>query len=163
MADIMTTTAIIDGVSIRVELHKQYAGTTREMVREDRPADLADADTMLAFHGFKRVGAWDLGDQGIVTAPVAYADNRFGGTPAARLWAAVGTTHDQWEQAQAHTVRDGDLVSDLEICAPYVAAATRPDGDTFRIHMVGEGQTWADRYTTDFDSRQYISVARRKA
>lgn len=163
MGDIFTTTAIVTGTEVRIELVAQFAGTREIVATEVRPATLAEADTFLAVHGFRRVRSWDLGDQGTVEARVQMVDNKFNGTRAARLWEAVGTTHGEWETAQAKTVQDGDLISDLEVSEPYVVAGSRFELDTMRVHMVRDGGVWAERHTTDFHASTLVKVARRKA
>lgn len=163
MGDIFTTTARITGVSIEIVLTAQYAGTTEVVATEPRPASFQEADTFLAVHGLRRVRNWDLADLGMVEAKVQMVDNQFGGTRAARLWDAVGTTHGEWETAQAKTVQDGDLISDMEVSEPYVVAGSRFELDTMRVHMVREGGVWAERHTTDFPASQLVKVARRKA
>lgn len=130
---------------------------------EDRPASLADADTMLAFHSVARTAAWDLGEAGSVTAPVAPVDNRFNGTVAARLDQAVGTTHEEFQVMFTGQAQDGDLIGDMDLEGFAVVAGSRLESANMRIHMVSEGQTWADRYTTDFHRHQLVQVARRKA
>lgn len=162
MGDIFTTTARITGVSIEIVLTAQYAGTTEVVATEARPANFQEADTFLAVHGFRRVRNWDLADLGMVEAKVQMVDNQFGGTRAARLWDAVGTTHGEWETAQARTVEDGDLISDMEISEPYVVAGSRFELDTMRVHMVRDGGVWAERHTTDFHASTLVKVARRK-
>jgi Zn-dependent alcohol dehydrogenase len=162
MGDIFTTEAIISGVSIEIIQTAQCAGTRKVIATEARPANFQEADTFLAAHGFRRVRNWDLGDLGTVTARVQMVDNQFGGTRAARLWNAVGTTHQEWETAQAWTVEDGDLISDMEISEPYVVAGSSLELDTMKIHMVGEGQVWAERFTGEFHRNQLVKVARRK-
>lgn len=167
MADIFTTTAIITGSYLYVEVAARFAGTRERAFTEARPANLAQADTALAFHGFRRVRPWDLGADGVVEARVQMVDNQFNGTRAARLWEAVGTTHEEWATMAAEEAQNGDLISDLEVSEPYVVAGSNPaygeDGPAVRIHMVGEGKTWEERFTTDFPARQLVKVARRKA
>lgn len=163
MADVFTFTALISGVSIEIVMEAQYAGTREVVATEARPASFQEAETFLAVHGFRKVRNWDLGELGMVSARVGQVDNKFGGTRAARLWDAVGTTHGEWETAQARTVEDGDLISDLEVSEPYVVAGSRFEMDTMRVHMVRDGGVWAERYTTDFPASQLVKVARRKA
>lgn len=129
---------------------------------EVRPQTLADADTFLAVHSLRRTVAWDLGPAGAVQAPAELVDNVFNGTVAARLWAAVGTTHDEWIILPAREVRDGDLISDMEISQPYVVAGSRFETDTMRVHMVRDGGVWAERHTTDFPAGQLVQVARKR-
>lgn len=125
---------------------------------EPRPANLDAADTFLAFHSLRRTAPWDLVGSA-VGAAVESMDNRFNGTVAARLWDAVGTTHKPFEVASASDARDGDLISDMEISEVYVVAGSRFECDTMRIHMVGEGRCWDDRYTTDFPAGRLVQVA----
>ena len=169
MADIHTFTAIITGTAISVEMDHLYEGTTEVVFTEARPATLADADHALAAHGFGRVQNWDLGPNGDVRARVRRSDNQFNGTRAARLWDAIGTTHGELEtvvltiQDGMPTVNDGDLITDLEESELYVVAGSRFESEIARIHMVGEGKTWDQRYTTDFPFGSVVKVARRKA
>ncbi|MDD4868199.1 MAG: hypothetical protein PHQ28_14090 [Mycobacterium sp.] len=163
MGDVFITTATISGTEIIALMRAQYSGKVSEIAREARPDTLAEADTMLAAHGLRRVQEWDLGPRGTVTARVTMVDNLFGGTRAARLGQAVGTTHEAWQPMPVQSVQDGDLISDMDLCAPYVVAGWRSEGDTFRVHMVGEGQVWDERHTTDFPRGRFVQVARRKA
>jgi hypothetical protein len=163
MADIFTIIAIITGVSIRVEIVATYAATTETAFTEVRPATLAEADRVLAAYGFGRVGNWDLGSNGDVIARVRMIDNLFNGTRAARIWQALGNTHTELERSQAGSVENGDIISDLEMSEVYVVAGCSLEGDTMKIHMVREGKTWTDRYTTEFHPNQAVMVARRKA
>jgi hypothetical protein len=123
---------------------------------EARPASLADADMALAAHGYGRTGAWDLeGDN--LAAPIAQVDNLFNGVRAARFDQAMGTTHaDRFELVSATTVENGDLVTDAEESVVYLVAGS--DG-TGKIHMVAEGKTWDDRFTSEFG---LIRVARKR-
>lgn len=157
------TTATITGTQIRVEMADRYAGTFDVIFVEPRPATFADADTALAAHGLGRTGEWDLGDLGTITATVTEIDNMFNGTRAARLDQAVGTTHDEWETVLASEIRDGDLISDLELTAPYVVAGSSLDESRVKVHMVGEGQVWDQRFTTNLDRGRHVKVARRRA
>lgn len=169
MTDIFTFTAIITGLQIRVELTATYAETTEVVFTEARPATLADADHVLAAHGFGRVRDWDLGPNGDVRAQVRKVDNEFNGTRAACLWDAIGTTHGELEtvvvgiQDGMPTINDGDLITDMDESVPYVVAGSRFEGGIARIHMVGEGKTWDQRYTGEFPFGQVVKVARRKA
>lgn len=156
-----TTTATITSGSLVVEQH-DYLLDRAELWAEARPASFKEADRALAYHSLARTGAWELTADGNVTATVGKVDNRFNGTVAARLWDAVGTTHGEFETAFAHEANNGDLISDMEICKVYVVAAERREGDTKRIHMVGECKTWEDRYTTDFHAFATVKLARRK-
>src|SRR5690554_2353821 len=169
MADIFTFTAIITGLQIRVEMDHLYKGKTEVVFTEARPATLADADHVLAAHGFGRVRDWDLGPNGDVRARVRKVDNEFGGTRAVRLWDAIGTTHGELEtvvvgiQGGMPTIQVGDIITDMDESVPYVVAGTRFECGTARIHMVREGGTWEDRYTEEFPFGQVVKVARRKA
>ncbi|HEU4751976.1 MAG TPA: hypothetical protein VFU47_02630 [Armatimonadota bacterium] len=167
MGDIFTTTARITGVAIEIIMTALYAGTTKVVATEPRPANFQEADTFLAFHGFRRVRDWDLADLGMVEARVQMVDNRFNGTVAARLWDAVGTTHEEWVTMTAGELAsaelDGWLISDMELSAPYVVAGSSLELGTAKIHMVGEGQVWAERFTGEFPAGQLVKVARRKA
>lgn len=166
MSDIFTTTAIITRTQIRIECVAQCAGTREVVATEPRPATLADADTFLAFHGVRRIRDWDLGDQGTVEARVAPVRNLFNGVRAARLREAVGTTHEPFAPMSARELAcselDGWLISDLEITEPYLVAGSSLDGMSAKIHMVGEGKTWEERYSTDFHPDQTVMVAKRK-
>jgi hypothetical protein len=132
---------------------------THTIAYEPRPASLKDADIMLAAHSFGRTGDWDLVGAGL-GAPLKAVDNVFNGTVAARLDQAVGITHGEFELALASTVENGDLVTDAEYSAVYVVAGSEPHGESAKLHMVGEGQTWDDRHTSEFT---LIRVARRKS
>lgn len=164
----MQITAIITGTAIRVEM-RDLLGTVEQVFTEPRPATFAHADTALAAHGFGRIRgwSWNLGEQGTVTAQLQVIDNRFNGTRAARLDQAIGTTHGKLETVPASSVNNGDIITDLEECALYVVAGSNPGwnnyGPAIRVHMVGEGKVWDDRYTTDFPAGQLVKVARRKA
>jgi hypothetical protein len=61
----------------------------------------------------------------------------------------------------AHQAQDGDLIGDMELCGWAVVAGSRREGDTMRVHMVSEGNTWAERYSTDFPAHQLVKVARK--
>ena len=163
MADVYSLTATITSAFIRIKMAAIYAGTRETIATEARPASLAEADVFLAFHGFIRIRDWDLGEFGDVTAWLRTANNRFNGTVAARLWDAVGTTHEQWEVMPASKVENGDLISDRGMSAPYVVAGSEFEMGAMKVHMVGEGEEWSDRHTTDFPGSQLVQVARRKA
>jgi hypothetical protein len=163
MTEIITTFAIISATAIFIEKMSTSSDRIETLAIEDRPESFTDADTYLAAHGYGRVQPWDLNNQGTVTAKVEPVDNLFNGTRAARLWEAVGTTHEEWDVALAGEVNDGDLISDMEISEPYVVAGSRHELDTMRIHMVRDGGTWESRYTTDFNIDTLVQVARRKA
>ena len=156
------TTATITGVSIVVAERNDLGLVCQTLVNEARPATFADADTALAFYSLGRTGAWELDANGGVEAPVAKIDNRFNGTVAARLDQAVGTTHEPFEVMFAHQAQDGDLIGDMDLEGYAVVAGSRRESDTMRIHMVSEGQTWEDRYTTDFPAFQLVQVARKR-
>lgn len=159
----MNTTAVIATASLVVVERNDARLVCSTLVEEAWPASFEEADRALAYHSLGRTGAWELDPDGNVSAEVSRVDNRFGGTAAARLWDAVGTTHGQFETAFAHEANDGDLISDMEVCEPYVVAGSRREGETMRIHMVGECKTWDDRYTTDFNAHTLVKLARRKA
>lgn len=158
---IYTFTAIINTVAAFIE-QVDEVGTVRLLFTEARPMTLAEADTYLAFHSLGRVAQWDLHKDGL-SALVRKVDNRFNGTVAARLNKAVGTTHEEYKLALAKEAQDGDLISDTELSNDYVVAGSRREGSAMRIHMVSEGKTWEDRYTTDFPADQPVMIARRKA
>jgi hypothetical protein len=162
MIEIITTAAVITGVSIKIERTDAVSCVTTVLATESRPATLADADTFLAVHSLGRVGAWELDENGGVAAEVRKVDNRFNGTVAARLWEAVGTTHEEWDVAPAGSVQDGDLISDMDISEPYVVAGSRRELDTMRVHMVRDGGTWDSRHTAEFDAGQLVQVARKR-
>jgi hypothetical protein len=159
------TTAHITGTAIIIT-RTEIDGRKVTVATEPRPATFADADTFLAVHSLGRTGPWELADQGMVSAPVEKIDNRFDGTVAARIWDAVGTTHHEFEIMTAREVAcselDGWLITDSERTEPYVIAGSSLDGDVAKIHMVGEGKTWAERYTGHFMPDQFVWVARRK-
>lgn len=162
MGDIFTTTAIITDTEIRIERDARFAAYVDVVAIEERPDNLADADTMLAFHGFRRVRPWDLGAVSGLSAPVKMIDNQFNGVRAARLWQAVGTTHEEWEVLLASEVNNGDLISDMEISEPYVVAGSRRELEVMCVHMIREGGAWESRYTADFPVGQLVQVARLK-
>jgi hypothetical protein len=153
-------TALVTEASILVTA-TYVNGQKATLATETRPACLADADTFLAVHSLRRSGEWDLVGSA-VGASVESMDNRFNGTVAARLWEAVGTTHDDFKVMSASDALDGDLISDMEISEVYVVAGTRFEMDTMRIHMVAEGKAWEDRYTTDFNAGTLVQVARKR-
>jgi hypothetical protein len=157
-----TTTATITGVSIVVAERNDAGLVCQTLLTESRPASFDQADVALAYVSMRRTSAWELDGNGGVEAPVAGIDNRFNGTVAARLWDAVGTTHDDFTRVFAHQANDGDLISDAELSDVYVVAANRHEGDTVRIHMVGECKTWEERFTTDFDRFRIVQVARKR-
>lgn len=169
MADNYTFTAIITDTHILVKLTAEYEGKVEVVFTESRPADLAEADTALAAHGFGRVRDWDLGPNGTVQARVAMVDNQFNGTRAARLWDAIGTTHEELETVAVGirggmpTINDGDLITDMDESELYVVAGSRFECGTAKIHQVGEGKTWDQRYTGYFPFGHRVKVARRKA
>lgn len=157
-----TTTATITGVSLVIAERNDFGLVCQTIAQEARPANLAAADTALAFYSLGRVGAWDLDDNGGVAATVRPVDNRFNGTVAARLDQAVGITHEPFEVMFAYQAQDGDLIGDMDLEGYAVVAGSRHEGETSRIHMVSEGKTWEDRYTTDFPRHQLVQVARKR-
>lgn len=158
MPTIQILTATITETSIVVI---DRSDIRRTVATEPRPESLADADTFLAVHSLGRTGAWDLAGSGL-SAPVSRVDNQFNGTVAARLWDAVGTTHAEWVAMPVKDVRDGDLISDLNVSEPYVVAGSRRESDIMRVHMVREGGVWAERHTTDFNAGTFVKVARKR-
>jgi hypothetical protein len=148
------TTATITGTEIVV------AEDGKVVAREHRPVNLAKADNFLAYHSLGRTGGWDLDDQGHVSATVTTVDNRFNGVAAARLGRAVGTTHDDFELAAASSVGNGDLVTDAELSAFYVVAGSSTECGVTKLHMVADGKTWNDRYTSEFTG--LVRVARKR-
>jgi hypothetical protein len=160
---IYTFTAHIAHGSIYVELFDAVS-TPQVVAKESRPDTLAKADTMLTYHGFRRVRGWDLDARDGVCARVKMVKNVFGGTRAARLWEAVGTTHKDFEMIAASQVEVGDLISDRETSEPYVVADCRshdPDGYR-RILLVSEGEVWEEGFTSDFPLGQMVRVAKRR-
>lgn len=153
------TTATITGVSFLIAERNDLGLICQTFATEARPATFAEADTALAFYSFRRTSAWELDENGGVSATVAPVDNRFNGTVAARLDQAVGTTHEEFELALASTVDNGDLVTDAEYSAVYVVAGSRTECGSTRLHMVGEGKTWGDRHTAEFG---LVRVARKR-
>lgn len=162
----MTHTGIIYENHI-VIIKSEPDGRRVNVASEPRPETLADADTFLAVHSFRRIVAWDLGPAGAVQAPVKPIDNRFNGTVAARLNQAVGTTHEPFQHMSAGDLArselEGQLISDPELTEVYVVAGSSLDGDVAKIHMVGEGQDWSQRYTGRFNPNQLVMVAKRKS
>lgn len=153
-------TATITGVSFLVVERNDLGLVCQTFATEGRPATFAEADKALAFYSFRRTSAWELDENGGVSATVAPVDNRFNGTVAARLDEAVGTTHEEFELALATTVDNGDLVTDAEFSAIYVVAGFNRVGlHQAKLHMVGEGKTWEDRHSAEFT---LVQVARRK-
>lgn len=155
--------AIITPTEIRVEFRDVFADTCEVSFREPRPATLAEADTALAAYGLARVRGWDLGPDGDVRARVSMIDNQFNGVRAARLDAKIGTTHDEVTMVPARQVENGDIITDRDQCALYVVAGSAQEMGEVRISMVGEGQSWADRYATLWPEDAPVWVARRKA
>ena len=156
-----TITATITATTLIVAERNDAGLICQILADEARPATFADADTALAYASLGRTAAWELDTDGNVSAPCAPIDNRFNGTVAARLDQAVGTTHAPFEPMFAHQATDGDLIGDMELCGYAVVAGSRRESDTMRIHMVSEGQTWNDRYTTDFRAFSLVQVARK--
>lgn len=91
----------------------------------------------------------------------ATTDNQFNGTVAVNLWAAVGTTHEGFETVRASTIENGDIITDSELSELYVVAGSSWESGAMKVHMVAEGKTWADRYTSEFSG--VVTLARRKA
>lgn len=164
--NLITLTAHITGVQIMVTETNGVTGVKRTVATEDRPATFADADCLLAVHSLRRTGAWELGEAGMVSAPVRLIDNCFNGTVAARLDQAVGTTHEEFTPMTARELAcselDGWLISDSELTEAYVVAGSSLDGSEVKIHMVGDGKTWEERYTGYFAPEQLVMVAKRK-
>lgn len=136
------------------------------LATEVRPASFADADTMLAAHGYGRTAPWELAEQGKVSAPVERVDNTFNGTRAARIWSQVGTTHEPFAfmtAAELAARETGDLISDSELSEAYVVAGSSREAVSVKIHMVSEGKTWEERHTGHFMPEQLVMVAKRKA
>lgn len=157
-----TTTATITGVSFVVVERNDFGLICETIASEGHPATFAAADQALAFYSLARTEAWELDDNGGVSARVARIDNRFNGTVAARLDQAVGTTHDEFELDFAHRAKDGDLIGDTDLEGFAVVAGSRHEGETSRIHMVAEGKTWEDRHTTEFSRYSLVSLARKR-
>lgn len=147
--------AVITSETI-VLVERNASGLVCQTLGEEvRPLNLADADMMLAAHGYGRVGGWDL-EGANLAAEIAPVDNLFNGVRAARFDAALGTTHEAaFELAAATTVDNGDLVTDAEFSAVYLVAGS--DG-TGKLHMVAEGKNWDDRHTAEFG---LVRVARK--
>lgn len=154
------TTATITGVALVVAERNDAGLVCQTLVNEVRPASFAAADTALAFASLGRTSAWELDANGGVEATVAPIDNRFNGTVAARLDQAVGTTHDEFEMVSVRDINNGDLITDDEMSALYVVAGSSWGSDAMAVHMVGEGQTWADRHTGVFSG--LVMVARQR-
>lgn len=154
------TTATITGFSLVVAERNDAGLVCQTLVTEAQPSSFAAADKALAFHSLARTAAWDLDENGQVSAPVAPVDNRFNGTVAARLDEAVGTAHGEVEAVLATSVQDGDLITDSDQSALYVVAGSAPSDGGMKIHMVGEGQTWADRHTTVFHGLVWVARKR---
>jgi len=151
MTTTTTTTAFITETHLIV-VASDAAGRKVTTVSEDRPSTFAAADTALAFHSMARTGPWELSTAGSVSAPVATdIDNRFNGTVAARLaHQAVSSAFAPFELVLARTVQNGDLISDAELSTLYVVAGSSFESGSMKIHMVAEGKTWEDRYTSEF-------------
>lgn len=156
------TTATITGVSLVIAERNDLGLICHTVAIEDRPATFAEADKALAFYSLRRTSAWELDENGGVSVTVTPVDNRFNGTVAARLDRAVGTTHEEFQVMFAHQVQDGDLIGDMELEGYAVVAGSRRESDIMRIHMVSEGKTWEDRYSTDFPAFQLVQVARKR-
>jgi hypothetical protein len=160
-----TYSAHITGVGVMITETNEVTNVHRTVATESRPATFADVDTFLAVHSFRRTQAWELGEAGMVSAPLERADNRFNGTVAARLDQAVGTTHGEFRMMTARELAcselEGQLITDSERQGVYVVAGSSLDGDVAKIHMVGEGQTWDERFTGEFHPGQVVWVAER--
>lgn len=154
-----TTTATITAQTLVVADRNEAGLICQTLVEVARPTSFGEADTELAFASLGRTGPWELDGENI-SAPVQKIDNRFNGTVAAKLDQAVGATHHAFEVAFANEVEDGDLIADMELQGIAVVAGSRPMGALFKIHMVAEGKTWADRWTTDFPAMQLVQRAR---
>lgn len=90
------------------------------------------------------------------TAPA----NTFSGTEATALWFRVGTSHEAFETVLASSIQDGDIITDAELSELYVVAGSSWDGESMKVHMVAEGKTWADRYTSTFSG--LVTLARKR-
>ncbi len=154
------TTATITGTSLIVAERNDLGLVCQTLVTEARPASLDSADEALAFASLGRTSAWDLDANGGVEATVAPVDNRFNGTVAARLWEAVGTTHEPFETVSASSIKDGDIITDSELSELYVVAGSRFESGSMRVHMVAGRKTWADRYTSEFVG--LVTLARKR-
>jgi hypothetical protein len=153
------TTAAIRSTSF-VVAECNDAGQVVHLVSEARPATFAAADTALAFASLGRTSAWELDANCGVQASVAPVDNRFNGTVAARLDQAVGYTHKPFGWVLASSVKDGDLISDADLSALYVVAGCSWESGAMTVHMVAEGKTWSERYTSAFSGS--VMVARKR-
>jgi len=157
--------ATITGTEITVVLSAATSAGTFNVAAsfsEARPASLSDADEALFAHGFGRVRAWDLGENGTVTAAVASVDNLFNGVRAARLDAMIGQTHGELELILAREINDGDLITSEPGCPLAVVAGSRYESGTMRLHMVGECKVWDERHTTTFPADRPLWVARKR-
>jgi hypothetical protein len=154
-------TATITGVTLIAAERNDSGLVCRTLLETVRPATFAAADEELAFASLVRMEDWELGRDGVVEARVTTLDNRFDGTVAVRLGQAIGTTHESFETVSSAEIEVGDIITDREISELYVVAGTSVEGDSVKVHMVREGDTWADRYTSDFDG--FVTLARRKA
>lgn len=155
-----TTTAHITPESIVVAERNESNLVCKTVAYGDRPATLAAADTFLAGLSLARTAAWELGENGSIMAPVAAIENRFNGTVAANLDEAVGTTHDEIELASARTIENGDIITDADHSALYVVAGSSWESGSMKVHMVAEGKTWADRYTSEFSGLVHLARKR---
>lgn len=157
------TTATISPVAIVVENVDTTSGPFHKLASEKRPMDLEAADTMLAFHGYGRTTAWDLGAYDTVVAEVQRVDNTFAGVTAARLWARLGTTHSQnFLPVLASQVEPGWLITDHEQSEVYLVAGQSVELETAKIHMVSEGKTWDERHTGEFGRDALVWVSKPK-
>lgn len=163
--NLITYAAHITGVEIIIT-RTEIDGRKVTVAVEPRPATFAAADIFLAVHSFRRTQDWELSASGMVSAPIQVMDNRFNGTVAARLDQAVGTTHEEFAPMTARELvcseLDGWLISDSELTEAYVVAGSSLDGSVAKVHMVGEGKDWFERYTGHFIPDQFVWVAKRK-
>lgn len=127
-------------------------------IRDERPATLAEAEAWLAEQGYRVAGGWDLATTHTgVEATVRELDNKFNGVRAAGLEAMVGTTHYEFELMSATMVANGDLVTDSDRSAIYVVAGSSTEGTVTKLHMVGEGKEWNERYTGEFHGLVWVA------
>jgi hypothetical protein len=154
------TTATITGSTL-VVVERNEAGLTTALVLEvARPENFRAAEIELAMVGLAVASAWEL-DGDNISAPVRKLDNEFNGVRAAKIWAAVGTTHEEFELAPASTVENGDIITDSEFSDAYVVGGSSTECGVTKLHQVAEGKGWDDRYTGEFSG--LVQVARRKA
>lgn len=158
----MAITATITSQSIIVA-DRNDAGLLCEIVLEEaRPATFELADLALATVSLVRHEAWELDQNGNVSARVTDLDNTFNGVVAARLDAKIGTTHGEIEPVLAETVVNGDLITDREVSALYVVAGGSLTDAHQRVNMVADGKGWNDRHAGTFGRREIVWVARKR-